>query len=531
MPSHTTDTLLAALQSKACYPHATANIRVIHTHISTIFLTGEFAYKIKKPVNFGFLDFTHLAARKHFCEEELRLNRILAPQLYLAVIAITQTVDGTYHVCQAGDDPADPVVEFAVKMRQFDPDQQFDQLLARHALALETMEKLAQQVAHFHQHANHAPADSPFGLATTLFQPMQQNFQPLRSALHDSASCECLSLLENWTKQEYLRLLATLTKRKQQGYTRACHGDMHVGNIALVNQEILIFDCIEFNDDFRWIDIASEVAFLIMDLESRNASAFANRFLNNYLNISGDYALLSVLNFYKVYRALVRAKVASLRYQQLQQASTTDPAAVQNSLQQCQAYLTLATHYTTPRQPALIITHGLSGSGKSYGCQQLVDALGWIQIRSDVERKRIAIQSTDVDAPALYSASRTAQTYDRLFCLAQDILHSGYSVVVDATFLDYAQRERFRQLAKTLHTPFCLLHFTGTPAQLARNIEQRLAAGHDVSDADLGVLQQQLRHYQPLRDDEPCVTVPNREPPPIVEIVAQINRSCTNQAN
>ncbi|MEN9501140.1 MAG: hypothetical protein RI964_425 [Pseudomonadota bacterium] len=537
MPSHTTDTLLAALHDGACYPHPTCNIRAIHTHISTIFLTGEFAYKIKKPVNFGFLDFTHLADRKHFCEEELRLNGRLAPQLYLAAVPIYQASDGTYHL--APDSLTIPantaeVVEYAVKMRQFDSAQQLDCLLANNTLPVTVMDALATQIAHFHQHIAVAADTSHFGLPATVMHPMQQNFEHLRACLQhlphnlpQPQRLECLSLLEKWTQQEYLRLYSTLLTRKQAGHVRACHGDMHVGNIALLGTEITIFDGIEFNDELRWIDTISEMAFLVMDLEDRHAPTHAHRVLNTYLSITGDYAALNLLKFYKVYRAMVRAKVNALRLSQLHD----DPNAQAEVLAHCDSYLQLAMQYTQPTTPALILTHGLSGSGKSFGCRQLVDALGWIQIRSDVERKRLATPTAEqvsnaVSAPdPLYNQSMTAKTYARLAELAQQLLTDGYSVVVDATFLEAAKRQQFQQIAQTLRLPFLILHFVGTPEQLADNIQQRLLQGNDASDANWEVLQQQLQHYKPLQDDEPCVTVPCYGQIPIIAIQARLESS------
>ncbi len=529
MPLHTPDTLLAALHDGACYPHPTHNIRAIHTHISTIFLTDEFAYKIKKPVNFGFLDFTHLADRKHFCEEELRLNRRLAPQLYLAVVPIVYHNNGHYHVAtHANYHPKtdETIVEYAVKMQQFNPNQQLDHLLTQQQLPIEIMDALAAKIADFHCRIASAQDDDIWGSPTTVMQPMQHNFVHLRTCfqalpppLSSTQRLERLSLLENWTQQEYTRLHSTLLARKQGGYIRACHGDMHVGNIALLDKEITIFDGIEFNDALRWIDTASEIAFLVMDLEDRHANAYAHRFLNQYLSLTGDYDSLAVLNFYKVYRALVRAKVNALRLAQLPTQSLEQFA----TLQDCDNYLQLAQQYTQPTTPALVITHGLSGSGKSFGCRQLVEQLGWIQIRSDVERKRLAHQQ-QLDTSQLYAQTLTLQTYTHLATLAQRITRHGYTVVVDATFLDRTQRDTFQQLATNLQLPFLILSFVGTTEQLVENIQRRLLANNDVSDADVKILHQQLQHYRPLQMDEPCITIPCYTLPPITAIQTALNK-------
>ncbi|WMP16481.1 bifunctional aminoglycoside phosphotransferase/ATP-binding protein [Thiothrix lacustris] len=508
MSSHTSDTLWEAMRNPAFYPHTTYNIQVIHTHISTVFLTGKFAYKIKKPVNFGFLDFSQLADRQHFCQEELRLNRRFAPKLYLDVVPIL-LVDGLYQLGSTTAKTSQNIVEYAVKMRQFDPSQQLDCLLSANLLPLEWMDELATRLAQFHQQADIAPTNREWGLPENIFSPMQQNFISLRQHLHEEDLLEQLAPLEHWTQQTYSQQYDQLLYRQKNGGIRACHGDLHLGNIALIDAEITFFDGIEFNEALRWIDTASDIAFLLMDLDDRSKPAWAHRLLNAWLAESGDYATLPLLNFYQVYRAMVRAKVHALRLSQLE-----DAAERSASLQQCARYLTLAESYTHTRQPKLLITHGLSGSGKSWACRQVVEQLGCIQLRSDVERKRHYSGSEQ----HLYSADMNARTYDRLAELTTLALHSGYSVVVDATFLQQEQRQRFQQLANDKQVAFLILHFEATPAQLESNILQRQQAGNDASDADIAVLHQQLTHYKPLQDNEPYVTVRFNEGLPLARI-------------
>lgn len=522
MFTHTPDTLLEAMRHPAFYPHpANPDIQVIHTHISSVFLTGEFAYKIKKPVNFGFLDFTQLADRKHFCEEELRLNRRLAPALYLGVVAIAYK-NGTYrlHQANASDLPAADVVEYAVKMRQFDTQQQLDQLLKVGSLSLVHIDTLALQIAQFHRDSECAASETPWGTPASVLEPMLHNFVPLRQHLTDPALQDRLQTLEQWTQHTWQALQPILAQRKHEGRIRACHGDMHLGNIAMIDGEITIFDGIEFNDSLRWIDTASEIAFLCMDLHSRNAPQYANRALNAYLEASGDYGLLAVFSFYCVYRALVRAKVNALR---LPQQTVAEERA--ESVKTCTAYLDLAQRYTQRTGHVLIISHGLSGSGKSWGCRQLGDELGFIHLRSDVERKRLnAMSATERSTAGLdqgiYSPSMSARTYDRLAQCSALALDQGYCVVVDATFLDGAQRQRFQALAAAHDASFLILHFSTSVEQLEHNIRTRQAANNDASDADIAVLHQQLAHYKPLQDNEPCVTVQSNQALPIATIQA-----------
>lgn len=517
---HTLDTLLEAMLKATFYPHPVATIHVIHTHISIVILTGSYAYKIKKPVNFGFVDFTHLADRKHFCDEELRLNSRLAPGLYLEVVPILLK-DGVYMFTTASSDSKEFIVEYAVKMRQFDPSQQFDCLLTNGFLPIAYMDTLTQKIAVFHEQAEKAPNDSPYGQPNTVLQPMLDNFVHLRTHLLSNQSLgNRLSLLENWTEQEYKRLQIDIVQRKKAGHIRACHGDMHLGNIALIGKEITIFDGIEFSESLRWIDTANELAFLLMDLEDRQSPAYAQRVLNGYLSASGDYELLKVLNFYKVYRAIVRAKVHALRLSQL-----PDEPLRQQELTTCLHYLSLAEHYLQhpQQQPCLVITHGVSGSGKSYACKTLVEQGGFIQLRSDIERKRLYQNQHDPQM-ALYDSGMTAYTYEHLALLSKQLLPLGYSVVVDATFLQQAHRQIFQQLAQQLSAPFLILTFRGSVPIYEHNITQRQQAGNDVSDADIAVLHQQLKQYTPLQDNEPYVTVHANAPIPLAQIQAQLGR-------
>lgn len=518
------EAMVAALCDPAFYPHPTHTIQVIHTHISTIFLTGEFAYKIKKPVNFGFLDFSSLAQRRQYCEAEVQLNRRFAPQLYLGVMAIVY-VGNTFQLVAADSEPSGEIIDYAVQMRQFDPADQLDQRLAAGQLTPQTMDALAIQLANIHQQAEIAAQNAEFGSPASVFAPALQNVTALRQALTQPALLAQVNALDTWLQQAYAGLQPDFQQRKQAGYIRACHGDLHLGNIALIDGKITFFDGIEFNEALRWIDTASDVAFLLMDLAERGYPHFARRLLNQWLAASGDYAALAVLRFYLVYRAMVRAKVQALRLAQLEDAT----AQVQ-IVRHCAAYLTLAQRYTHIAPPALLITHGLSGSGKSYGCQALVEQLGLIQLRADVERKRLAgMRATQRERGSIeqgiYSSAMTAATYQRLAELASDALRYGWSVVVDATFLQAEQRQRFRELAAQCHAAFLIVAFQASPEQLAANIQQRQQRDDDASDADMAVLQQQLSLYKPLQDAEPYVTVHYGEPLPLARLQALLGFS------
>jgi predicted kinase len=303
--------------------------------------------------------------------------------------------------------------------------------------------------------------------------------------------------------------------RKREGFIRECHGDLHLGNMAWVGDEPVIFDCIEFNDDLRWIDVMSEFAFLVMDLNHRGSVVLARRALNAYLEAAGDYAGLRVLPYYHAYRALVRAKVACLRLSQ-GGLDASDEAATRR---QVRDYLDLAAQPPTAEQPVLIMTHGVSGSGKTHAAQCVVEALGAVRIRSDVERKRLAGLSSQSRAAAepgggIYSPDLTERTYARLGELAAVSLDAGFPVVADATFLKRAQRDQLRAVARSRSVPCVILAVQAPESVLRERIVKRARAGSDASDADLAVLDQQLRGIEALTEEErpAIVTVDSARP-------------------
>lgn len=488
--------LITALLDPAAYDHPCRHIQLIETHISWLLLSDDYAYKIKKPVDFGFLDFSTLARRKHFCAEEIRLNGRLAPQIYLQVVAITEGDDGV-RINGSGT-----IREYAVKMRQFDNAGLFDRLIQRGQLGREIITATARRLARFHAGIAVAGEDSPFGSPEAVHHPVRENFTQLQqhaaAFLARKEQRHRLGHIQQWSEQTFGELEATIAQRKTDGFVRECHGDLHLGNIVLIDGEVVPFDGIEFNPSLRWIDIISEMAFLLMDLEDHGRADLAHRLLNAWLELSGDYGGLTLLRYYQCYRAMVRAKVAALRDEQ---------TGAEETGSELSNYLTLAERYTRPGRPALLITHGLSGSGKSRLTQQLLEASGAIRLRSDVERKRLAgldplARSDSAPGAGLYSAEFTRRTFDRLAGLARQILSAGYMVIVDATFIRHAERDRFRHLAKTLGVPFRILHCEADIETLRRRVSQRHSEGRDASEAGRSVLELQLKNQQPLGKDE-----------------------------
>ena len=470
---------------------------MIETHISWVLLTGQYAYKIKKPVDFGFLDFSLLEKRHFYCKEEVRLNRRLAPQLYLEVVIIHGSE------AQPSLEGQGPVIEYAVKMRQFPQSAQLDRLLSDKGLNHRHIDKLASKVADFHLSIKSASTDSTFGDLTHIRQPVLENFQHIRACINDTSVESILNKLEHWSQQQLDEMAGIIRQRKAAGFIRECHGDMHLRNIAWWDDEIVIFDCIEFNKNFFWIDVISDIAFLVMDLEDRQQYALANRFLNDYLEITGDYAGVQLLKFYKIYRALVRAKVDALRAGQ----ENIGTQAYDKTIQDCVQYLQLAERYICPASPCLLINHGLSGSGKSFASRMILEKFPAIQIRSDVERKRLfqvpwGKVGSDVIEKGIYTPEATRRTYLQLVKIAKGLLTAGYSVFVDAANLKQQQRQLFIDLANSLTTPFLIIDYQASVDTLRRRIRKRAQQRDDVSDATLAVLAHQLATVEPFSNAE-----------------------------
>lgn len=488
--------LIQALHRPACYDHPVWNIELVETHISWVLLTGPYAYKIKKSLNLGFLDFSTLEKRRFFCEEELRLNRRLAPSLYLEVISITGS-PATPELGGTGQP-----IEYAVKMIQFSEAARLDRMLARGELLPEHVDLLAKELAEFHGRIAIASADKPFGDPEHVHIPVAQNFTQIRTRIEAQDKAQ-LQRLEIWSDSSFADLRKSFENRKRDGFIRECHGDAHLANMVWHKQSVLLFDCLEFNDNLRWIDVMSEAAFLVMDLDDRGHPDLARRVLNAYLEHTGDYAGLAVFRFYQVYRALVRAKVACIRLSQ----SGLSHDEIKQGREEFLSYTHLAERYTQPAPPALIITHGLSGSGKTWLSQQLLESIEVIRVRSDIERKRLhglapgERSDSGIDS-GIYTSNASQRTYARLAELADMILRTGYSVIVDAAFLKRGQREQLHDVAQELCVPFVILDIQTPENILRQRLRHRPRQPLEVSEAGLAVLEHQLTHREPLTDSE-----------------------------
>lgn len=500
--------LIDNLQDPALYDHPVESFQVLETHISQVILTGDYAYKIKKPMDFGFLDFSTLEKRRHFCEEEVRLNQRLAAPLYLDVIPITGTPEEPII-----NGPGEPF-EYAVRMRQFSQDHLFDGLQEQGRLTAERLSELARQVARFHDSLPPVPDDKPLGTPEAIYAAMQENFDQIRPLLDGDQQLEHqLEALEAWTRSTFERQHDLITQRRAEGLVRECHGDLHLANITLYEDRVTVFDCIEFNEPFRWIDVINDLAFLLMDLESRREFTLASHTLNAYLEWRGDYDGLSLLPLYKAYRAMVRAKIALF--------TRNNPGladAQKNGLQQqYRDYVNLAEQYTSIPNPFLLVTTGLSASGKSTVSHALASELRLIRLRSDVERKRMAgleplERSGSNVREDLYSEATNRKTYHRLAELSQQLLQSGLGVIVDAACLREHERALLGSVAENLALPFALIHCEAPEEMRRQWIRARTG---DASEADEALLEQQKDWEEPLSDDEKTHTIHIRTDEPM----------------
>ena len=493
--------LIQALLKREAFPHPCAEVRLIETHISWVLLTGKYAYKIKKPLDLGFLDYSTLALRKHFCEKEVQLNRHYTSQVYLEVVPLYGT-ETDPEFSSTG-----PVIEYAVKMREFPQEQLLNERLKNGSASLKLILKSAACLAQSHLHSMHCPPEEGFGSSAQITEPVQQNFSHVSPLLKNNADHLQLQHLEKLTLSKLAEISHLIEERKQQGFVRACHGDAHLGNIAIVDEEPIFFDCIEFNDSFRWTDVMADLGFLIMDLESKGYNEFAAHTLNEYLQLTGDYSGLAVLDFYKTYRATVRAKVMLFQMQQ-----TESPTEKQTLLEKYRHAIALATEFLTKEYPSIVITQGVCGSGKTTLATILAGKMSKIYLSSDRERKRSNGLEPDQQAVSpvnqdFYSHEMHQKTYQHLLQLTQQILNYDYSVIIDASFIKLAHRQQFQLLAERCHCPLAILQLQANSETIKQRLHDRLDSTDKSSDAYLDVLEMQLATVDPLTEEELAQTI------------------------
>lgn len=537
---------LAGLLQPGAYPHPVSAVTLVQTHVSWVLLTGEYAYKIKRPVRYPFVDLTSAERRAFFCAEEVRLNRRFAPDLYRDVCDVTER-NGLAVIGGTGR-----VLERCVRMRQFPADQELDRLLARDAIGTESLDAFGRELARIHDRLPVPRPEEPWGRAEGVAKVLTENVESYaaivtevstelarRSADADpepllSADPGSLSSIQRALTARLRALTPLIGARRDAGRVRECHGDLHSRNVVWLQNRLVAFDCMEFEPAFRWIDVAEEIAFLIADLEAHNRPAHAHAFLTGYLDASGDFEACRVLDLYKAHRALVRAKVAALEVkglvaERLRNPQSASSAALEAMRRDHASFVDVAHRALQPRPAALILMSGLSGSGKTWLARQLAPALGAIHVRSDVERKRAAglgelASSHSAPGGGLYAPGITEQTYARLADVVEQVLSGGYPVIVDATFLRRAQRDTVTSRAHHLGVPVFVVHCDAPAAVLRERIVARARSGRDASEADLAALDWQLGQHEPIDSGESLdvITVDTQDPNALASVTRRL---------
>jgi len=499
-PDLSFSTLLTALAQPECYPHRPAEVEVIQTHISVVFLAGEVVYKLKKPVRFSFLDYSTLALRQHYCQEEVRLNRRLAPTVYLGVVPVFH-INDVYTVGESFSSQNAGVVDYLVRMRRLPEERRLDSLLAAGRVVKEGIHALAKRLVHFHQTASTDQA-AQYGAPEIIWQTIADNFQETAAFIGQTISTQQYDLIQNFSRRFFADHRKLFETRILQGRVREGHGDLRCEHVYFLDEGVTIVDCIEFNPRLRTCDVASELAFLAMDLELQNAPALAAELIHTYTTQMEDKHFLELLPFYQCYRAYVRGKVESLKSRE-PEVSPQERARAQ---EQAQRAFRLAARYARKApSPALVVVCGRVGTGKSTVSRLLGEHTGFSVLNSDVIRKRLAGLLPTAHASAdyragIYSEDFTRRTYTTLLTQAEEELRSGRGVIVDATCKQRQDRQALLALGNRLKVPVLFLECRASRAEVERRLRERERQGDSASDATWAIAQKEQYEFPPFDD-------------------------------
>lgn len=488
--------LIDSMMQKDFYPHNPQTVELVQTHISWVFLAGDYVYKVKKPMNFGFLDFTSLEKRKFYCEEELRLNRRLAPSIYLDVVPVMQNGQGSLAPGGTGD-----IVEYAVRMKKLPLDKMLKILLAEGKADTKTLDAVAAKIAAFHQAAQTGGPIDEMGSIKTIRHNHEENFAQTEKYIGVSIPAYQHTFIKEYIERFLDVKKSLLEKRVAEHKIRDCHGDLHLEHICIAD-DIIIFDCIEFNERFRFADVAAEVGFLTMDLDYNGYSNQAQDFERSYLKHSGDHDMSALLNFYRCYYAYVRGKVISFRLDQKE----IPKQELADITQIASRYFDLAYTYAARlEKPVLILTAGMIGSGKSYQTRHLASRLGAEVIRMDVLRKELlhiapSERHADPFGQGIYSDDMSRKTYGRAFELAAGLIRQGKPVMIDASFRSRADRAQAVDIAGKLQIPFYFIECTCPDNVVKIRLDKRMQDQDNPSDGRWEILQEQKKHYEPVHE-------------------------------
>ncbi len=536
MSARLPDRLLGLLTPQA-YPHPVDSVELIETHISWVLLAGDFAYKIKRPVCYPFVDLRDPERRKYFCDEELRLNVRFAPTLYLEVCEVVDDA-GRARIAAPGPGASGsflpgaaargPVLEHAVHMRRFPSGNELDRLVETRSAEPEELETFGRHLAMIHARLPAAGERTAWGQPSEVQALLVRNLAECADAVAIFGSASEVLALREPLDERLAAAAPWMAERRAAGCIRECHGDLHSRNVVRAEGRLVAFDCIEFEPAFRWIDVAEEVASLSSDLAARGRPMLAQAFRAGYLAQSGDYRACRLLRMYEAHRALVRAKIAALA------AVGTEKAKREPLRREHVRLVAHAAASLRPGRPILLLMHGLSGSGKTWLARPLARRLWAVHLRSDVERKRRAglaelARSGSSVARDLYSSETTAALYEHLARAAEDVLAGGYSVIVDATFLRREQRSAFSALARRLGVPLYVVCCTARADVLTTRLRSREQAKLDASEATGSVLEWQRAHLEALSPEEDidAIRVDTANPRAPDEVVRRLGREST----
>ncbi|MGK7939453.1 MAG: AAA family ATPase [Crocosphaera sp.] len=483
--------LIKALQNPNSYPHAVATpIKVIQTHISVIFLTGDYAYKIKKPVDFGFLDYSTLEKRQYFLNQELTMNQAIAPDIYLEVLPIT-IKNNQVKIGEEGN-----IIDYVLKMHQFPQDCLFINLFQAGKLEKHDLEALGKIVSEFHKNTRTDDYIRSFGDIEVIKKSIDENYERTEKYINIAQTQQQYNETKEFTDNYFQLKQEQFKQRQKEDKIRECHGDLHLKNICLWNNKIQLFDRIEFNEEFRYVDVMFDVAFTVMDLDARKRQDLSNIFLNTYLEHTGDWQGLQVLPLYLSRQTYVRAKVTSML---LDDPNITEEDH-NNALQDAKNYYHLALQYTQKHQGQIIIMSGLSGSGKTTVAKYLAQRINAILIRSDALRKHLAnIPLNKTGSDDIYTPEMNKKTYSNLIKLGEMLAIQGFSVILDAKFDRHILREPLIKIAQKNNIPLTILSCYAPVDILSDRLSQRQG---DISDATASLLQQQQENNENFNEEE-----------------------------
>ncbi len=490
--------LINQLLKPSTYPDVTRNVTLLQTHISFLFLTDDYVYKIKKPVDLGFLNFTTLDRRRFYCEEEVRLNRRLCPDVYLGVVQIRESEQGiTFN-------GSGIIVEYAVKMRRLPEHRMLDRLLQEDKVEENDVRRIEATIARFHETAERSTEIDRYGDLSVIKHNWDENFRQIADFIGVTISRQDMDMIEEWVYFFLSHREKLFAERVDGGFIRDCDGDIHAENICL-GDKICIFDCIEFNERFRYIDTAADIASLLMDFDYHNKRSFSDIFIAEYRTLSGDTGMLQILEFYKLYRAFVRGKVESFKLHDRDMTSDEKTSAREKAIR----HFRLARGYILRKKlaPALILFSGLMGTGKSTLASEIAFEVGLDLVRSDVVRKKIAgIPATERDFSGyntgIYSADYSKETYGRLLKTAEKTLSSGSGIVLDASFRRRSDREPFRLLAQKLNIPFFIINTSCADELVKQRLTSRMSNVKEPSDGRWEIFYNQKAEFECITENE-----------------------------